>query len=146
MNLIRLLALGLALLIQPAAAQVSASDLEGLWVVERSTAPTLRGELSIVRDGDAQWENFERCEQCYAQPLADLENQLLLYERLRVIYRSTKDYVNNAITLGDKIPKPHALLENAWAAQKFSINQSFEKTKQVFKDKYYQQCMDKPAT
>lgn len=52
MNLIRLLALGLALLIQPAAAQVAASDLEGLWVVERSTAPTLRGELSIVRDGD----------------------------------------------------------------------------------------------
>jgi hypothetical protein len=93
--------------------------------------PQVDGD-GIVRDGDAQWENFERCQQCYAQPLADLENQLLLYERLRVIYRSTKDYVNNAITLGDKIPKPHTLLENAWAAQKFSINQSFEKTKQAY--------------
>ncbi|MEO3864717.1 hypothetical protein [Rheinheimera fenheensis] len=93
--------------------------------------PQVDGD-GIVRDGDAQWENYERCQQCYAQPLADLENQLLLYERLRVIYRSTKDYVNNAITLGDKIPKPHALLENAWAAQKFSINQSFEKTKQAY--------------
>ncbi|MEO3679250.1 hypothetical protein ABGI61_09450 [Rheinheimera sp. FR7-31] len=93
--------------------------------------PQVDGD-GIVRDGDAQWENFERCQQCYAQPLADLENQLLLYERLRVIYRSTKDYVNNAITLGDKVPKPHTLLENAWAAQKFSINQSFEKTKQAY--------------
>lgn len=93
--------------------------------------PQVDGD-GIVRDGDAQWENYERCQQCYAQPLADLENQLLLYERLRVIYRSTKDYVNNAITLGDKIPKPHTLLENAWAAQKFSINQSFEKTKQAY--------------
>lgn len=93
--------------------------------------PQVDGD-GIVRDGDAQWENFERCQQCYAQPLADLENQLVLYERLRVIYRSTKDYVNNAITLGDKVPKPHTLLENAWAAQKFSINQSFEKTKQAY--------------
>ncbi|GAB57784.1 hypothetical protein [Rheinheimera nanhaiensis] len=93
--------------------------------------PQVEGD-GIVRDGDALWQNYERCQQCYAQPLADLENQLLLYERLRVIYRSTKDYVNNAITLGDKIPKPHALLENTWAAQKFSINQSFEKTKQAY--------------
>ncbi len=53
MKLIRSLALGLALLAQPAAAQVAISELEGLWVVERRTAPTLRGELSLTRNGDA---------------------------------------------------------------------------------------------
>ena len=93
--------------------------------------PQIDGD-GLVRDGDAQWENYERCQQCYAQPLADLESHLLVYEKLRVIYRSTKDYVNNAITLGDKVPKPHTLLENAWAGQKYAINQSFEKTKQAY--------------
>ena len=96
--------------------------------------PQIDGD-SLIRDGDAQWENFERCQQCYAQPLQDLENQLLLYEKLRVYYRSTKDYVNNVITLGDKAPKPHSLIENAWAAQKYAINQTFSKTKQAYDNK-----------
>lgn len=46
------MALGLTLLAQPAAAQTSPSELEGLWVVERGYAPTLRGELRITRDGE----------------------------------------------------------------------------------------------
>ena len=101
------------------------------WWISRSS----RCESSLIRDGDAQWENFERCQQCYAQPLSDLENQLLLYEKLRVYYRSTKDYVNNVITLGDKAPKPHSLIENAWAAHKYAINQTFSKTKQAYDNK-----------
>ena len=96
--------------------------------------PQIDGD-GLVRDGDAQWENFERCQQCYAQPLQDLENQLLLYEKLRVYYRSTKDYVNNVITLGDKAPKPHSLIENAWAAQKYAINHSFSQTKAAYDNK-----------
>lgn len=96
--------------------------------------PQIDGD-GLIRDGDAQWENFERCQQCYAQPLQDLENQLLLYEKLRVYYRSTKDYVNNVITLGDKAPKPHSLIENAWAAQKYAINQYFSQTKAAYDNK-----------
>jgi hypothetical protein len=42
------LVLGLA----PAAAQTDpSSELEGLWVVERTYAPTLRGELVVTRQG-----------------------------------------------------------------------------------------------
>ena len=52
MNCVRVAALGLALLIQPAAAQTAVSDLEGIWVVERTYAPVLRGELEVMRDGD----------------------------------------------------------------------------------------------
>ena len=96
--------------------------------------PQIEGD-GLIRDGDAQWENYERCQQCYVQPLADLENQLLLYEKLRVYYRSTKDYVNNVITLGDKAPKPHSLIENAWAAQKYAINLSFSQTKTAYDNK-----------
>lgn len=83
-------------------------------------------------EADAAWANFERCQQCYAQPLADFENQLLLYERLRVLYNGTRDYVTFAIDLGDKLPKPHSLLEGAWAAQKLSIRRSFDGTKKAY--------------
>lgn len=107
-------------------------DADNLPALPLSCKPPHIDGDGLVRDGDAQWENFERCQQCYAQPLADLEQHLLVYEKLRVIYRSTKDYVNNAITLGDKVPKPHTLLENSWAGQKYAINQSFEKTKQAY--------------
>jgi hypothetical protein len=51
MKWIKAAALSLAFLAQPAAAQTS--DLEGLWVVEREYAPTLRGELVVSRQGDA---------------------------------------------------------------------------------------------
>ena len=53
MNWICSIALGLALLVQPAVAQTAASDLEGLWVVQRTYAPTLRGQLTASREGDA---------------------------------------------------------------------------------------------
>jgi len=45
-------ALSLVLLALPAAAQNAGADLEGLWVVERGYAPTLRGELRISQTGD----------------------------------------------------------------------------------------------
>lgn len=46
-------ALSLALLAQPAAAQNASSELEGLWVVERTYAPALRGDLIVTQSGDA---------------------------------------------------------------------------------------------
>jgi len=45
-------ALSLVLLALPAAAQNAGADLEGLWVVERDYAPTLRGELRVSQTGD----------------------------------------------------------------------------------------------
>src|SRR5262245_40217727 len=48
----RMAALSLMLLAQPAAAQNAGAELEGLWVVERNYAPTLRGELTITQSGD----------------------------------------------------------------------------------------------
>lgn len=45
-------ALSLVLLALPAAAQNAGAELEGLWVVERTYAPALRGDLNIAREGD----------------------------------------------------------------------------------------------
>ena len=44
--------LGLALLVQPTAAQAPGSELEGLWTIQRAYAPALRGPLEVTRDGD----------------------------------------------------------------------------------------------
>jgi hypothetical protein len=95
--------------------------------------PTIEGDgVQRSSTADAAWAHFERCQQCYAQPLADFERQLLLYEQLRVLYGSTRDYVTRVIDLGDKLPKPHSLLENAWAAQKLSIRRSFDGTRKAY--------------
>lgn len=95
--------------------------------------PTIEGDGVQRSDAaDAAWAHFERCQQCYAQPLADFERQLQLYEQLRVLYSGTRDYVTKVIDLGDKLPKPHSLLEGAWAAQKLSIRQSFDGTKKAY--------------
>jgi CubicO group peptidase (beta-lactamase class C family) len=39
---------------QPVAAQVAPSDLEGLWVIERTYAPALRGTMEVRRSG-SRW-------------------------------------------------------------------------------------------
>lgn len=52
MHLLKSLVMGLALLGSSAVAQVAHSDLEGVWIVERTFAPTLRGDAQITRDGD----------------------------------------------------------------------------------------------
>jgi hypothetical protein len=95
--------------------------------------PSIEGDgVQRPDEADAAWAHFERCQQCYAQPLADFERQLQLYEQLRVLYSGTRDYVTKVIDLGDKLPKPHSLLEGAWAAQKLSIRQSFDGTKKAY--------------
>lgn len=98
--------------------------------------PQTEGD-GIQRPGeaDAAWDNYEACQQCYRQPLADFERQLELYEQLRVIYNTAKDDMTRSLDLGDKAPKPHTLLENAWAAQKFAIRRAFDGTKRAYDSK-----------
>lgn len=85
-----------------------------------------------TREAEEASEGFEACQKCYERPLAEFEEQMLLYERLRVLYRSTDSYVKKVIDTGDKAPKPHYLLENAWAAQKLDLRVTFAKTQQAY--------------
>ncbi len=98
--------------------------------------PQVEGDgIQRPQEADAAWDNYEACQQCYRQPLADFERQLELYEQLRVIYNTAKDDMTRSIDLGDKAPKPHTLLENAWAAQKFAIRRAFDGTKRAYDSK-----------
>lgn len=101
---------------------------------ERAGDGVVRASDSRAMDEafDAAWEQFEACQRCYQQPLADFEAQILLYEKLRSLYSDTKKYVDKVITTGDSLAKPHYLLENAWAAQKLDLKVTFAKTGQAY--------------
>ena len=102
------------------------------------------GDIQIeAAEGD--WSAYEQCQACYQQPLTDLERQLGLYEQLRILYANTRDFVTKAIDLGDKIPKPHAMHEAAWAAQKIKIRGAFDDTKKAYDSKLIE-FNDKLAT
>lgn len=85
---------------------------------------------------EAAWKNFDDCQACYREPLAQLDELLLNYERLRILYMSTSDFVDTAITMGDTVPKPHQFVEMAWAKEKAGIQKSFQQTKEAYDNKW----------
>jgi hypothetical protein len=95
---------------------------------------------AVERDDDeemgAAWDNYDACQACYRDPFRELDELLLNYERLRIIYMSTADFVSTAITMGDTVPKPHQFVEMAWAQQKADIQKSFQGTKDAYDAKW----------
>jgi hypothetical protein len=112
----------------------SETDPDNIPPVPLSCRPPLRGGDGILAagEGDREWANFEECQKCYREPLRRFEDQLQLYERLRILYSDTSKFVTKVISVGDQAPKPHYLLENAWAAQKTKIRVDFAKTQQAY--------------
>ncbi len=82
------------------------------------------------------WDDYDACEACYREPFRELDELLLNYERLRIIYMSTADFVSTAITMGDTVPKPHQFVEMSWAQQKADIQKSFQGTKDAYDAKW----------
>ncbi len=95
---------------------------------------------AVEREDDEEmssaWDNYDACEACYRDPFEDLDELLLNYERLRIIYMSTADFVSTAITMGDTVPKPHQFVEMSWAQQKADIQKSFQGTKDAYDAKW----------
>ncbi|PKP80719.1 MAG: hypothetical protein CVT79_13965 [Alphaproteobacteria bacterium HGW-Alphaproteobacteria-18] len=94
----------------------------------------------VERNGDVRlseaWENYNACGACYQEPLAKLDELMLLYERLRILYMSTADFVSEQLLIGDQAPKPHFLLDSAWQTQKASILESLNGTRKAYDDKW----------
>jgi uncharacterized protein YukE len=82
------------------------------------------------------WDDYDACEACYREPFEEMDELLLNYERLRIIYMSTTDFVSTAITMGDTVPKPHQFVEMSWAQQKADIQKSFQGTKEAYDAKW----------
>ena len=108
------------------------SNLPPMPLTCRPPAVERSGDLVMI---DA-WENYDACSACYAEPLSELDELLLLYERLRILYLSTSDFVSEQLLIGDQIPKPHFLLDSAWQKQKASILESLNGTKAAYDGKW----------
>lgn len=93
-------------------------------------------ENEFDEEMSAAWDNYDACEACYREPFRELDELLLNYERLRIIYMSTADFVSTAITMGDTVPKPHQFVEMSWAQQKADIQKSFQGTKDAYDAKW----------
>lgn len=93
-------------------------------------------ESAFDEEMSAAWDNYDACEACYREPFRNLDELLLNYERLRIIYMSTADFVSTAITMGDTVPKPHQFVEMSWAQQKADIQKSFQGTKDAYDAKW----------
>ncbi|MBA4226796.1 MAG: hypothetical protein C0456_09200 [Hyphomonas sp.] len=93
-------------------------------------------ENEFDEEMSAAWDNYDACEACYREPFRELDELLLNYERLRIIYMSTADFVSTAITMGDTVPKPHQFVEMSWAQQKAEIQKSFQGTKDAYDAKW----------
>lgn len=93
------------------------------------------GRISDRARRDA-WADFEDCQRCYAQPLADLDRQLELYERLRILYSGAKTDLAKMMAAGDMAPKPHYMVDSAWQAQKQKINVAFQGTQAAYDKKH----------
>lgn len=95
---------------------------------------------AVERSDDAAlesaWRNYDDCQTCYREPLRQLDELLLNYERLRIIYMSTAEFVSTAITIGDSVQKPHQLVEAAWAQEKAGIQATFNGTKRAYDEKW----------
>ncbi|MEH6409315.1 MAG: hypothetical protein V7741_02230 [Hyphomonas sp.] len=96
--------------------------------------PAVEGEDD--EEMSSAWDDYDACEACYREPFRELDELLLNYERLRIIYMSTADFVSTALTIGDTVPKPHQFVEMSWAQQKADIQKSFQGTKDAYDAKW----------
>ncbi len=95
-------------------------------------------ESGRIRDSKRSeaWAAYDDCQRCYAEPLADLDRQLELYERLRILYSGAKTDLAKMIAAGDMAPKPHYMVDSAWQAQKQKINIAFQGTQAAYDGKH----------
>ena len=82
------------------------------------------------------WSAYDDCQRCYAEPLAELDRQLELYERLRILYSGAKTDLAKMMAAGDMAPKPHYMVDSAWQAQKQKINIAFQGTQSAYDKKH----------
>jgi hypothetical protein len=71
-------------------------------------------------------EDDPACQSCMLNGTQDLEGQLRLYEKLRVIYDRAKTYNDNAIMIGDVFSGYHQLEQQAWYATKIDLVNNFK--------------------
>lgn len=76
------------------------------------------------------------CENCFQEAQRKLNFMRYNLEKLRIIYRSTKDYADNAMAFGDSASGIHGVSGLAWQHEKVGIQKSLEKLGKTYDEKY----------
>ena len=76
------------------------------------------------------------CENCFQEAQRKLNFMRYNLEKLKIIYRSTKDYADNAMAFGDSASGIHGVSGLAWQHEKVGIQKSLEKLGKTYDEKY----------
>ena len=81
-------------------------------------------------------EDDEDCTQCYADARVEFDFVRGIYEQLRVVYKCTKSFSDDAIAFGDNVSGLHAVSGIAWQSARVGIKDSVTKLQQSYDRKY----------
>lgn len=99
---------------------------EGYDPVEPPGGPKLP---STCKDND-------QCAECFEKPYADLQSVRVRFEKLRILYQSTKKELGDAIAFGDGASNVHGISAMAWSREKEKIRASEKRFEAAYDAKY----------
>lgn len=81
-------------------------------------------------------EDNEDCTECYKEARDDFNLVRSVSEQLRIIYKCTTDFADDAIAFGDNVSGVHAVSGLAWQAERVEIKKSVKKLQGSYDKKY----------
>jgi hypothetical protein len=82
-------------------------------------------------------KNSQKCEDCFKQPYADLQNTRFRFDKLRRLNKVTKDMLRDAISFGDAAANlAGGMAQLAWNSEKTKIRGSEEGFNRSYDTKY----------
>lgn len=78
----------------------------------------------------------EDCEQCFGDARSMLDDNRYTFEKLRTIYKCTKNFTNSAIAFGNNVSGYHGVSGLAWQSQLIGINKSVKELEIAYDKKY----------
>lgn len=94
------------------------------------SVPTYCYEADMDDSGDGD------CAQCFQQARAGFNEVRYKFIKLAIIYRCTKSFADKSIAFGDDVSSVHGVSGLAWQAEKRKIEESVERLKKSYDDKY----------
>lgn len=78
----------------------------------------------------------DECAECFEKPYGDLQSVRVRFEKLRILYQSTKKELGDAIAFGDAASNVHGISAMAWIREKEKIRVSEKRFEEAYDDKY----------
>jgi hypothetical protein len=76
------------------------------------------------------------CEQCFGDVRAMLDDNRYTFEKMRTIYKCSKNFTNSAIAFGNNVSGYHGVSGLAWQSQLIGINKSVKNLEKAYDKKY----------